>query len=116
MGKDVNRINAIIRYCDKIEERMDEFGRDIEDFIDNPAYHDLCSFYMSQIGENVSFLSPEITKKYPEISWRGMIELRNSIAHGYDGMDLEIVWSTITKKIPVLKKTCEKILREYRTP
>jgi len=43
-----------------------------------------------------------------------MMETRNTIAHGYDAMDLEIIWSTINKKIPKLKKTCEKILKETR--
>jgi len=114
MGKDVKRINAIIRYCIKIEDAMEEFGNDEEDFIDNPFYRDVCSFYLSQIGENTKSLSPEITKRYSEVNWEDMMETRNTIAHGYEGIDFEIVWSAINKKIPKLKKTCEKILKELK--
>ena len=114
MGKDANRINAIIRYCIKIEDAMEEYGSDEEDFINNPFYRDVCSFYLSQIGENARFLSREIIKKYSEINWEDMMETRNTIAHGYEGMDFEIVWSTIVRKIPKLRKTCEKILKELK--
>jgi len=112
MGKDSVRLYAIIKYCGKIEARMEEFGNDIEDFLENDAYHDACCFYLSQIGENVCHISPKLTEKYPDISWVGLMELRNTVAHGYEGMDFEAAWTTITKKIPKIKKTCEKILYE----
>ena len=67
---------------------------------------------MSQIGENAGFLSPEIKKKYDDLGWNDMTETRNMVAHGYEGMDFEAAWMTITKKVPKIKKTCEKILRE----
>ncbi|MCL2785597.1 MAG: DUF86 domain-containing protein [Methanomassiliicoccaceae archaeon] len=114
MGKDANRLITIIKYCDKIEARIEEFGNDIEDFLSNDTYHDVCSFYLSQIGENVGFISPKLTEKHPDISWVGLMELRNTVTHGYEGMDLEAVWTTITKKVPRIKKTCERILRELK--
>jgi len=115
MGKDTQRINAILNYYIRIEDAKEEFGNDEEDFMDNRFYHDVCSFYLTQIGENARFLSPETTKKYPEVNWMDMMEIRNTIAHGYEGMDLKLIWSTMEKKIPKLKKTCEKILRESKT-
>jgi len=93
---------------------MEEFGSDIEDFLDNDAYHDVCSFYLSQIGENVTRISPKLIEKYSEISWVGLMELRNTVTHGYEGIDFEAVWTTITKKVPKIKKTCEKILGELK--
>jgi predicted nucleotidyltransferase len=33
MDSDANRIRAIIRYCKRIEEMKEEFGKDIEDFM-----------------------------------------------------------------------------------
>ena len=43
-----------------------------------------------------------------------MTETRNMVAHGYDGVDFEAVWLTITKKAPKIKKTCEKMLLELK--
>ena len=30
----------------------------------------------------------------PEISWRGMRGMRNRVAHGYFGINLDVVWDT----------------------
>jgi len=62
MNKDMNKLKAIIRYCDKTKEIMEEYGKDIEDFLDNIAYQERCSFYILQIGENTGTLSKELTK------------------------------------------------------
>jgi len=56
---------------DKIKYAIDRFGDEEEDFISDAHYHDVCSFYISQIGENIKSLSPELKEKYPEIHWRG---------------------------------------------
>ncbi|MCL2296075.1 MAG: DUF86 domain-containing protein [Methanomassiliicoccaceae archaeon] len=110
--KDVNRLNAILKYCDKVEEVMKEYGEDAEDFLKNTRYQDLCSFYTQQIGEHTKNLSEEITKKHPEIRWEDMRQTRNDIAHIYEWIDLEMIWGAITEDIPMLKKTCKNILHE----
>ena len=48
MGNDVSRIKATILYCDSIEEKIDRFGREIEDFVDDPDYQHGCSFCVFQ--------------------------------------------------------------------
>jgi uncharacterized protein with HEPN domain len=112
MGDDISRIRAILQYCDSIEEKMNRFGNDIEDFMDDRDYQHGCSFCVSQAGENIKHLSPELIKKYPEIQWREFSGMRDIISHGYHKIDLETMWRTITEDIPVLKDACERILRE----
>ncbi|MDR0508761.1 MAG: hypothetical protein LBG63_02915 [Candidatus Methanoplasma sp.] len=56
MGNVVSRIKAIILYCDSIEEKIDRFGREIEDFVDDPDYQHGCSFCVFQIGECIKSL------------------------------------------------------------
>jgi uncharacterized protein with HEPN domain len=116
MNKNVSRLNSILRYCDKIEETMDEFGKDIEDFKDNTIYHDVCSFYISQAGESIKSLPAELTKDYPEIHWKGISGMRDVIAHGYEKINLETVWTFIIEELPALKEACEEILRGLKTP
>jgi len=41
-----------------------------------------------------------------------MREARNDIAHLYEWIDIEMIWGAITEDVPILKETCEKILRE----
>ncbi|MCL2712322.1 MAG: DUF86 domain-containing protein [Methanomassiliicoccaceae archaeon] len=114
--KDISRLNTILKYCAKIEDVMNEYGKDIEDFMENPRYQDLCSFYTQQIGENAKNLSGELVKRHPEIRWDDMRETRNDIAHIYEWIDLEMIWNTITEDIPALKETCKKILAEIEPP
>ena len=38
------------------------------------------------------------------------IGMRNRIVHGYDTINLEIVWSTAIESIPELKAYCKEIL------
>ncbi|MCL2296095.1 MAG: DUF86 domain-containing protein [Methanomassiliicoccaceae archaeon] len=112
--KDINRLNTILKYCDKIEEVMREYGEYVEDFLKNTRYQDLCSFYTQQIGENAKNLSENIIKKYPEIKWEDIRQTRNDIAHTYEWIDPEMIWNAITEDIPILRKTCESILHELR--
>lgn len=38
----------------------------------------------------------------PDVPWREMISMRNRIVHGYDTIDLAIVWAVIDKDLPEL--------------
>jgi len=102
---DAALIENIIRYCDKIKDAADRFGNDEEDFLADPQFHDVCSFYITQIGESAGDISAEIIEKHPDIHWKGLIGMRNVIAHGYHGIDLARIWLTISEEIPVLKET-----------
>jgi len=112
MGSDADRLKTIIFYCKRIGEIQDEFGNDEEDFMEKTSYQYACSFCITQIGENVNQLSPEITARYPEIHWKGIYRMRYVIAHGYEEIDLARLWNSITEEIPILKETCKKILYE----
>lgn len=37
--------------------------------------------------------------------------MRNIFAHDYFNMDIEVIWKTATKDIPVLRKFCEAQLK-----
>jgi len=112
MDKDIARLNTIIGYCDKTAELIEECGDDIEDFTGDIAYQERCSFYILQIGENAGKLSKELTKKYPEADWDGIRILRNEIAHTYNWIDKELIWSAVTEDLPKMKEACENILIE----
>jgi len=50
--------------------------------------------------------------KYPEIEWNEIRGMRNFIAHGYHGIDLETVWNAMIEDVQILRSTCERILSE----
>lgn len=62
------------------------------------------------IGEAAVKIPDEIKNKYTDIDWRGMIGMRNIIAHGYFKIDPKIIWDSINKDLPILLDSIIKIL------
>ncbi|MBF0136698.1 MAG: DUF86 domain-containing protein [Magnetococcus sp. DMHC-1] len=54
------------------------------------------------IGEAAGEVSQELRSRSPHIPWKNIIAMRNRLAHGYFDVDLEIVWKTVTTKLPIL--------------
>lgn len=43
-----------------------------------------------------------------------MVGLRNRLIHGYDAVDLDIVWQIVSKDLPVLIRRTEQMLEDPR--
>ncbi len=41
---------------------------------------------------------------------RKIVDLRNWVIHGYDGVDDVIIWGIVSKQLPLLKAEVEKLL------
>ncbi len=52
------------------------------------------------IGEATKRLPDSLRDTNPEIPWKAMAGMRDRLIHGYDVVDPEIVWITVTKTIP----------------
>ena len=63
------------------------------------------------IGEATRRLGPQFEKQHPGVPWRLITGMRNRLIHGYDGIDLDLLWETVTKDIPQLLLMVEAILR-----
>jgi uncharacterized protein with HEPN domain len=59
------------------------------------------------IGEATKRLPEELRQRYPDIPWRGMAGMRDRIIHGYDNVDLQIVWDVVKRDIPEIKPKIE---------
>ena len=62
------------------------------------------------VGEAASKCPEEIQLKYPQIPWRKVISMRNRLIHGYDSIDNNILWKTVTGNLPILIAELEKII------
>jgi uncharacterized protein with HEPN domain len=48
--------------------------------------------------------------QHPEIPWPQVISLRNRLIHGYDTVDLSIVWHILRDDVPLLVRNLESVL------
>lgn len=62
------------------------------------------------VGEAASNVSEETRQEYPDIAWKGIRGMRNRIIHGYFDIDYDIVWETVTLRLPDLILALEKII------
>ncbi len=82
-------------------------------FLENRLIQDGVIRELEIIGEASNRLSSKVTEKYKKVPWRDIIDMRHKLIHGYFGVDLGIVWKTVKKDIPNLKKEIESILKEF---
>ena len=67
------------------------------------------------VGEGAGRMPQDEHSRYPEIPWSQMVSLRNRLIHGYDVVDLNILWQVITTELPALILSLQAIL-EADTP
>jgi uncharacterized protein with HEPN domain len=64
------------------------------------------------IGEAANRVSEKTRQKNPQIPWPQIIGMRNRLIHGYDVVDLDLLWDTITNDLPPLVKSLQGIVGE----
>jgi uncharacterized protein with HEPN domain len=65
------------------------------------------------VGEAAKRLPVEVRVRYPDVPWREMAGMRDKIIHGYDNVDLRLVWETVQERIPQVKPLIRQILADY---
>jgi uncharacterized protein with HEPN domain len=61
-------------------------------------------------GEAPRRLTEDIRSAHPEIPWQDISGMRNWLAHGYDAIDMDRVWDTMTHDLPELVRSLRSIL------
>jgi uncharacterized protein with HEPN domain len=107
-------------YLDYLNDIVDAMGK-VQRFIAGVSYDEFAeneekiyavTHAIEIIGEAVKNIPSEVKEKYPDIPWKNMAGMRDRIAHGYWGVDLEKVWDAATREIPADKPRIARILEE----
>lgn len=64
------------------------------------------------IGEAAFRVSSATRDRHPHIPWRQIISARNRLIHGYDTVNLDILWDIVSLDLPPLIAQLEDILGE----
>ena len=62
------------------------------------------------IGEAANRVSADYRTSHPSIPWAQIISLRNRLIHGYDSVDMDILWEIVSKDLPSLIGRLEIII------
>jgi uncharacterized protein with HEPN domain len=93
----------ILQAIERIEAYVS--GMDEMAFLASNLVQDAVIRNIEIIGEasnNIQRVDPIFAAYHAEIPWQVMYAMRNRISHGYDKVDVEIIWRTIQGDLPDL--------------
>lgn len=108
-------------FLDYIEDMLDAMekaeilvaGVTYEQFESDFRIHFAVVRALEIIGEATKRLPMDIREQYPAIPWKGMAGMRDRIIHGYDVVDMQIVWDVVKQEIPRIKPQIKRILKDH---
>ena len=80
-----------------------------QDFLRETQTQDSVIRRLEIIGEAAGRISPEFRDVHPEIQWSEIRGMRNRMIHGYDDVNLDVVWDTVERDIPHLIQIIESL-------
>jgi uncharacterized protein with HEPN domain len=69
------------------------------------------SHWVEIIGEAANGLSPGVRDGHPDVAWQDAIRMRNRLIHGYFDIDLDLLWDTVERDLPMLEAQIRTILQ-----
>ena len=104
LEKILSHISAILEYCRDCHS-LEEFERD-------QIRVDATVFNLMQIGELAkTLLSDEVKQQITAVPWNDIYGLRNRIVHGYSGINLRMIWDTVSGDLQPLHEELSSVLR-----
>ena len=84
-------------------------GMTRQDFLRETQVQDSVIRRLEIIGEAAGRISPEFRNAHPEIQWSEIRGMRNRMIHGYDDVNMDVVWDTVEHDIPHLIQIIESL-------
>lgn len=103
LGHILESINDIEKYLEGVSEVQFSRYNQIQDAVVRR---------LEIIGEATKNLPESFTVRYPEVRWQEIAGMRDKLTHHYFGINMGIVWDTVKKDLPKLKKQVENIMEK----
>lgn len=108
-------------FLDYVEDVLDAMNK-AEILLDHVVYEQFADDFrinfavvraLEIMGEATKRLPMSLRDSYPDIPWRNIAGMRDRIIHGYDSINLRIVWDVVKVDIPKVKPKIQKVIEDY---
>ena len=90
-------------------------GLDQDNFLADRRTYDATLRNIELIGEAASLVPEYAREGHPDIPWRRIVGTRNRVAHGYLGIDNDVVWDIIQTDVPDLLPRLREMLEDAQS-
>ena len=101
-------VQDMIDFSDKVLSYTG--GLDQDAFVSDERTYDATLRNIELIGEAATHVPDQVRESHPQIPWRVIIGTRNRVAHGYLGLDDDVIWSIIQDDLPELLPKLRQLL------
>ncbi len=105
---DTTRLRHMLDYATEAAEMAE--GRQRRDLETDRQFCLALTHLVEIVGEAAARVSPEGHARWQTRPWRDVIGLRNRLIHGYDNVDLDILWTILQADLPPLIAELRRIL------
>lgn len=116
----IELLEFVSQTAEKIIKRTENVNS-VDDFLLSDSgmeKMDAACMLMQVIGENLKVIDNKtehkLLSKYPEVSWKGAIGMRDFISHHYIGVDPDIIFITIKQRMSPLLEAVNHIIRDLK--
>lgn len=111
----IAKLAFILEMMENIETVIKRHGGITQALKDEIEARAAILMFLMQIGETLKKLETNITKKYNlEYETKGAYDVRNFIAHDYDGVNVIVIEDILRDNLPQLKIKIETIFNDIK--
>lgn len=94
-------------------KRIESYTKGIsyQTFLKDTQLQDAVIRNLEIIGEAVKGIPAEFKSQHKQIEWKQIAAFRDKIIHHYFGVNWDIVWDVLEKKLPELKGQIQALLK-----
>jgi uncharacterized protein with HEPN domain len=101
---------------------MRDYAQEASSLIKNKTHEDIAkdrvlnlalTRLLEVVGEAATRVPEDVRKIHSSLPWPQIIGLRHRLIHGYDQVDLDILWTIVSEDLPSLTQQLEKIIRNW---
>lgn len=112
--RDREALRDMLAYAEKALEQAQEYER--ADLNGESRERFSLQYLVAIIGEAATRVSSNTRQEHPEIPWAEMVGMRHHLIHGYNTVDTNILWDTLTVDLPMLVAQLRAILAGSTPP